>query len=105
MIDLKAIYETKREIMEQIHKELLNALESEEKKLKRRGSKLQESTKELNEEYEQTSLRLEIKKQVDKFIGIFLVTFIAVVLGSWLVLGFVDIIRQLGNMVSNFFKI
>lgn len=96
MSDLKALYETKREIMEQNHQELVKALESQENKLKRRVSKLKETTKELQEEYDQTSLRLESKKQADKFIAIAIFVFAAVVIGSWLGLGFVDIIRAIG---------
>lgn len=98
--DLKAFYETKREIMEQNYKELLTALESQENKLKRRVSKLEETTKELEEEYDHASLRLEIKKQANKFISIALIVFAGVVIGSWLGLGFVDTLR----VVSNWFK-
>ena len=93
MSDLKAIYETKREIMEQNHKELLMALESEENKLKRRVSKLKESTNELKEEYDRTSIRLEAKKRADKIIIIVLFAFVGVIVGSWLGLGFIDILR------------
>lgn len=103
MSDLKAIYEIKREIMEQNHKELLIALESEENKLKRRVSKLKKSTKELKEEYDRTSIRLETKKQVDKIITVAIFAFIGVVLGTWLGLGFVDVIKGFGNIVKNFF--
>lgn len=97
MSDLKAIYETKREIMEQNHQELLIALESEENKLKRRVNQLKETTKELQEEYDRTSLRLETKKQADKFISLGIIVFAAVVIGSWLGLGFVDILRAIGE--------
>ena len=100
MSDLKAFYETKRDIMEQNYKELLTALESQENKLKRRVSKLKETTKELQEEYDRTSLRLETKKQAYKFISITIIVFAGVVIGSWLGLGFVDISR----VISNWFK-
>ena len=103
MSDLKALYETKREIMEQNHQELVKALENEENKLKRRVSKLKETTKELQEEYDQTSLRLETKKQADKFIAIAIIVFAAVVIGSWLGLGFVDILRAIGEWVKGLF--
>lgn len=98
MSDLKAIYETKREIMEQNHKELLIALESEENKLKRRVSKLKESTKELKEEYDRISIRLEMKKKADRIIIIFIFAFIGVIIGTWLGLGFSNVIKELGNL-------
>lgn len=103
MSDLKAIYETKREIMEQNHQELVKALESQENKLKRRVSKLKETTKELQEEYDRTSIRLETKKQADKFISIAIIVFAAVIIGSWLGLGFVDLIRGIGGWVKGLF--
>lgn len=102
MSDLKAIYETKREIMEQNHKELLIALESEENKLKRRVSKLKESTKELKEEYDRTSIRLEMKKRADKIIVIVLFAFVGVVIGSWLGLGFVSLLRSIEQGIKSF---
>lgn len=105
MSDLKALYETKREIMEQNHQELVKALENEENKLKRRVSKLRETTNELQEEYDQTSLRLETKKQADKFIAITLFVFAAVVIGSWLGLGFVDILKGIGVWVKGFLTV
>ena len=100
MSDLRVIYETKREIMEQNHQELLIALESQENELKRRVNKLKETTIELQEEYDRTSLRLETKKQAYKFISITIIVFAGVVIGSWLGLGFVDILR----VISNWFK-
>ncbi|MDE8133649.1 hypothetical protein PT114_08790 [Erysipelothrix rhusiopathiae] len=96
MSDLKAIYETKREIMEQNHQELLTALESQENELKRRVNKLKETTIELQEEYDRTSFRLEAKKQADRIIIIVMFAFIGVVIGSWLGLGFVDILIDIG---------
>lgn len=103
MSDLTAIYETKREIMEQNHQELLTALESRENKLKRRINKLKDTTKELQEEYDRTSLRLETKKQADKFISIAIIVFAGVVIGSWLGLGFVDILRAIGAWFKGLF--
>lgn len=103
MSDLKAIYETKREIMQRNHQELLTALESEENKLKIKVSKLRETTKELKEEYDQTSIRLETKKQADKIIIIAIFVFIGVVIGSWLGLGFVDVFRGIGDWFKAIF--
>lgn len=105
MSDLTAIYETKREIMEQNHQELLTALESQENKLKRRVNKLKETTKELQEEYDRTSLRLETKKQADKLIVIVLFVFLGVVIGSWLGLWFVDILRVIGTYIKGLFTL
>lgn len=101
--DLKAFYETKRGIMEQNHQELLMALESQENKLKRRVNKLKETTKELQEEYEHTRIRLEAKKQADKILVAAVITFIGVVIGSWLGLGFVDMLRGVGAWFKGLF--
>lgn len=105
MSDLRVIYETKREIMEQNHQELLTALESQENELKRRVNKLKETTTELQEEYDRTSFRLEAKKQADRIIIIVLFAFIGVVIGSWLGLGFVDLIRGIGGWVKGLFTL
>lgn len=105
MSDLKAIYETKREIMEQNHQELLIALESEENKLKRRVNKFKETIEELQEEYNQTSLRLESKKQTDKIIIVSLFTFLGVIIGSWLGFGFIDLLKWIGNSVKGLFSL
>lgn len=105
MSDLKAIYEARREIMEQNHQELLRALESKENKLKRKVKDRSYELKKLEQEFDELSLRKETKKQIDKLIAIGLVVFVAVILGSWLGLGFVDLIRSVGNNIEDFFKI
>ncbi|NLC48897.1 MAG: hypothetical protein GX762_00815 [Bacteroidales bacterium] len=105
MSDLRVIYETKREIMEQNHQELLTALESQENELKRRVNKLNETTIELQEKYDRTSFRLEAKKQADRIIIIVMFAFIGVVIGSWLGLGFVDTLRGIGAWFKDFFTI
>lgn len=101
MSDLKALYATKREIMEQNHQELVTALEDEENRLKREICTLQDTNKELNEEYGQMNLKLQIKKQADKLIAITLVVFAAVAVGSFLGIGFVDVIKQIGNWLKD----
>lgn len=65
-------------------------------------SKLKESTKELKEEYDRTSIRLEMKKRADKIIVIVLFAFVGVVIGSWLGLGFVSLLRSIEQGIKSF---
>ena len=103
MSDLKAIYETKREIMEQNHQEFVRSLESEANRLKGKIKSRKYELKKIEEEYNELSLRKETKKQADKIIVIGLVVFVAVVLGSWLGLGFVDFLRSIGQGFKGLF--
>lgn len=103
MSDLKAIYATKREIMEQSHEELLKVLEAQENKLKMKIEDRRHELKKLEQEFDELSLRKETKKQVDKMISIVLVAFIAVIIGSWLGLGFVDLLRSIGLGIKDLF--
>ena len=64
MSDLKAIYETKREIMEQNHQEFVRSLESKENKLKRKINDHSYKLKKIEQEYNELSLRKETKKQL-----------------------------------------
>lgn len=105
MSDLKAIYETKREIMEQNHQEFVRSLESEANRLQGKIKSRKYELKKIEEEYNELSLRKETKKQADKIIVIGLVVFVAVVLGSWLGLGFVDFLRSIGQGFKGLFTI
>ena len=105
MSDLKAIYDTKREIMEQNHQEFVRSLESEANRLKREIKSRSYDLKKIEEEYNELSLKKETKKQADKIIAISLVGFVSVVLGSWLGLGFVDLLRSIGQGAKSFFTI
>lgn len=103
MSDLKRLYEEKNKIMSKTHEELKKALKTEEKDLREQNMKL---TKEINQkelEYKDLSLKTEFKKQVDKIIVISVVSFIAVLIGSWLGLGFVDFIQSVIQSIKNFF--
>ena len=53
---------------------------------------MKEATKELQDEYDRTSLKLGTKKHVDKIIAITIISFLGIVIGSWLGLGFIDMI-------------
>ena len=94
MSDLKAIYDTKREIMDRNHKEFVSTLESEANRLKGKIESHKYELKKLEEEYNKLSLRKETKKYTDKIISISFVVFVAVILGSWLGLGFVEIFKD-----------
>lgn len=95
MNDLKRLYEEKNKIMSKTHEELKKALKSEEKDLREQNMKLTKEITQKEEEYKDLSFKNSFKKQFENILAIILVTFIAVLIGSWLGLGFVEKIRKI----------
>jgi RecG-like helicase len=82
MSDLKAIYEQKRSLMENNYQELKKTLESEIDTLKLKS-----------EEYKKFNAKEEFKNKKNMFLVILVTSFFAILIGSWLGLGFVDFVR------------
>lgn len=105
MSNLKAVYERKREIMEQNHQEFLITLESRENELEAKIKKLFDKNKALKKEYKELSIKNEMKKRHDTFVAVIIGTFFAVVIGSFLGFGFVDVLRAIVRGIKSFFTI